>query len=113
HERSLKNAPIKIADGVFLVPDGWVHLRRHTEDIGICFEIDRNTEVQKEKIVAKFNNYVALASSGIYQKAFGGLSSLTVAFCVTDGGQKRVKQLLTWAEQTFEKKKDAASLFLF
>src|SRR5205807_8522837 len=34
HERSLKNAPIKIAEGVFLVPDGWVHLRRNTtEDI--------------------------------------------------------------------------------
>jgi len=114
HERTLKNNPCKISDGVFLVPDGFVHLRlNNTEDIGIAFEIDRNTEVQKEKIGTKLNNYVALASSDRYQKAFGGLSSLTVAFCVTDGGQKRVKQLMAWAEQALEKKKDAASLFLF
>jgi len=111
HERTLKNNPCKISDGVYLVPDGWVHLLRHTEDIGICFEVDRNTELQKDKIVAKLNNYMSVAS-GIYQQTFG-LESLTVAFCVTEGGQKRVKQLVTWAEQTLKNNMEAASLFLF
>jgi hypothetical protein len=111
HERTLKNNPCKISDGVFHVPDGWVHLRHSTEDIGICFEIDRNTEYQKDKIVSKINNYLAFAS-GIYQRTFG-LSSLTIAFCVTEGGHKRVKQLLTWAEQALENNRDAAALFLF
>jgi hypothetical protein len=111
HERTLKNAAIKLSEGVYLIPDGWVHLRlNNTEDIGICFELDRNTE-EKEKIVSKINNYVAFAR-GIYQRTFG-LSSLSIAFCVTDGGHKRVKQLLSWAEQALDANKDAASLFLF
>jgi len=111
HERTLKNAAIKISEGVYLVPDGWVHLRlNNAEDIGICFEIDRDTE-EKEKIVAKINNYVAFAR-GIYQRTFG-LSSLSIAFVVTDGGHKRVKQLLSWAEQALDANLGAASLFLF
>ncbi len=111
HERTLKNSAIKLSEGVYLIPDGWVHLRRNnTEDIGICFEIDRNTE-EKEKIVSKLNNYVAFAR-GIYQRVFS-LSSLSIAFCVTDGGHKRVKQLVSWAEQALDANLDAASLFLF
>ncbi len=111
HERTLKNSAIKISEGVYLIPDGWVHLRlNNTEDIGICFEIDRNTE-EKEKIVAKINNYVAFVR-GIYQRTFG-LSSLSIAFVVTDGGHKRVKQLLSWAEQALDANLDAVSLFLF
>jgi hypothetical protein len=111
HERTLKNSAIKISEGVYLVPDGWVHLRvNNAEDIGICFEIDRNTE-EKEKIVSKLNNYVAFAR-GIYQRTFG-LSSLSIAFVVTDGGHKRVKQLLSWAEQALDANLEAATLFLF
>ena len=110
HERTLKNAAIKIAEGTYLVPDGWVHFGMKNEAIGICYEIDRNTE-EKEKIVSKLKNYVAFAS-GIYQHTFG-LSSLTIAFCVTEGGESRVKQLVSWAEQALENTKDAASLYLF
>lgn len=111
HERTLKNSAIKISDGVYLVPDGWVHLRLNTvEDIGIAFEIDRNTE-EKEKIVSKLNNYVTFAS-GIYQKTFG-LSSLSIAFCITEGGDRRVRQLVSWAEQVLANTKEAAPLFLF
>jgi len=110
HERTLKNAAIKISEGVYLVPDGWAHLKLHNEHIGICFELDRNTE-EKEKIQQKIQSYVSFAS-GIYQQSFG-LGSLTIAFCVTDGGDRRVKQLVSWSEQILENNKDAASLFLF
>ena len=111
HERTLKNSPTKVTGGVYVVPDGWVHLRRNnTEDIGIAFEIDRNTE-ERDKIIPKINNYVAFAS-GMYQHAFG-VESLTIAFCVSDGGDRRVKQLVTWAEQALGQSRDAAPLFLF
>lgn len=110
HERTLKNTAIKISEGVYLVPDAWIHLKLHQEHIGICFELDRNTE-EKEKIQQKIQSYVSFAS-GIYQQTFG-LESLTIAFCVTEGGDRRVKQLGSWAEQVLEDNKDAASLFLF
>lgn len=110
HERTLKNAAIKIAERTYLVPDGWVHFGMKNEAIGICYEIDRNTE-EKEKIASKLKIYVAFAS-GIYQHTFG-LSSLTIVFCVTEGGERRVKQLVSWAEQALENAQDAASLFLF
>src|SRR6266436_6149768 len=55
HERTLKNTPCKLSDGVYLVPDGWVHLRHKNEPVGICFEVDRSTE-DKEKIQAKLQN---------------------------------------------------------
>src|SRR5258707_11811848 len=31
HERTLKNSPIKVSDGVYLVPDGWVHFGMKNE----------------------------------------------------------------------------------
>ena len=110
HERTLKNTPTKVADGVSVVPDGWVHLGQKKEALGICYEIDRSTE-EKEKIQRKIQNYGAFAQ-GAYQQAFG-LSSLTIAFCITEGGQSRVKQLVTWAEQALQSTKEVAPLFLF
>ncbi len=110
HERTLKNTPTKAADGVAVVPDGWVHLEQKKENLGICYEIDRSTE-EKEKILRKIQNYGAFAH-GAYQQAFG-LSSLTIAFCVTEGDQSRVKQLITWAEQALQNSKEVAPLFLF
>lgn len=110
HERTLKNSAIKISDVMYLVPDGWVHVGMKNESIGICYEIDRNTE-EREKIQQKIQNYRAFAS-GIYQQTFG-IESLTIAFCVSDGGDRRVKQLVTWAEQVLDENMDDASLFLF
>ncbi len=110
HERTLKNSAIKLSEGVYLVPDGWVHLRlNNTEDIGICLELDRSTE-DRNKIISKLNNYVAFAS-GTYQRVFG-FSSLSIAFCV-EGDFKRVKELISWAQPVLKDNPDAAALFLF
>jgi len=81
------------------------------EPIGLCCEVDRNSEEQ-EKILVKFSRYVALASSGVYQKLFGGLSSLTVAFVVF-GNEKRVNQLRAWCEDYLQDKQEYAELFVF
>jgi hypothetical protein len=114
----LKKYPIPLDEkkAVFLVPDLFVHLTlappygKYGEPLGIIFEIDRNTE-DVYQIKEKIRNYVTF-SYGIYQDYFG-LQSLTICFIITEGGQTRLKQLLTWAEQELKQKKDEADLFLF
>jgi hypothetical protein len=85
---TIKTTPLKLADGNILISDGIVRLRSTAYEYVIYFEIDRNTEFQKEKIVSKLNSYKTLASQ---------CECLTVAFCVVAGGDLRVKTLKNWA----------------
>lgn len=116
HERTIKYTPWEVPGGL-LVPDLYLQFvlsppygKKH-EPIGLCFEVDRNSEEQ-EKILVKLSRYVALISSGVYQKLFGGLTSLTVAF-IAFGNEKRVNQLRSWCEEYLQDKQEYAELFLF
>jgi len=99
---NLKVSPIKLADGYTLVPDGFVRLCSHEYEYAICFEIDRNTELLKEKITSKLNNYIMLASQ---------CACMAVAFCVVEGGDLRVKTLKNWAQEIVPV--ELRELFLF
>ncbi len=111
HERTLKISPVTVAPGRSVIPDGFVEFRTGgNEAIGICFEIDRNTE-NKEKIQDKVKDYGAFVQ-GPYQKAFR-LENVTVAFLVTTGGPGRVSSLLQWAKEILDRTQNAQALFLF
>jgi len=122
HERVLKHHPIFVlgehGKAEKLIPDAFVRFAlsppfgRVGEQMGLCMELDRNHEdVWQYK--AKVQRYCRFAD-GIYEATFG-LQALTVAVVVTDGGQERVYQLLTWTEQelTRLKKQDYAPYFLY
>jgi len=100
-DHALKAAPIQVANGL-LVPDGYVKL--HYKGFAYClyFEIDRNTELQKEKIISKLNSYKALASQ---------CECMAACFCVVEGGDLRVKTLRTWAQEVIPSA--LQELFLF
>ncbi len=119
HERVLKQHPILVGKNQqkkYVVPDGFLHFilsppfGKYHEPLGIVFEIDRNTE-DRYMIQEKISNYVAFAY-GPYQQAFH-LESLTIAFVVTEGGQKRLQQLLTWTEHALKNNQQDGELFLF
>jgi hypothetical protein len=59
-DATFKASPIKLADGYTLVPDGLVRL--HSQDYEYClyYEVDRNSERSKDKILAKLDNYITL-----------------------------------------------------
>jgi hypothetical protein len=100
-DATLKTSPIQLADGNTLVPDGKVLLTSQTYEYAVYYEVDRNTE-SREIILAKLNNYVTLARQ---------CNCLTVAFCVTEGGDLRVKTLKNWAAEVVPN--DYKELFLF
>jgi hypothetical protein len=101
-DATLKASPIKLADGYTLVPDGKVLLASQNYEYALYYEVDRNSERGMDKIIAKLNNYITLARQ---------CSCLTVAFCVTEGGDLRVKTLKNWAQEVLpDEYKD---LFLF
>ncbi len=87
-DQHLKASPIKLADGSVVVPDGMARIASQDYEYTIYFEIDRNSEFQKEKIVSKLNNYKMLASQR---------ECMVVAFCVVEGSDLRVKTLRNWA----------------
>ncbi len=99
---TLKASPLKLADGTLLVPDGYVRLFSQAHEYVLYFEIDRNTEFQKEKITSKLKNYQTLASH---------CECMAVAFCVVEGGDLRVKTLRNWAADVLPNAYRA--LFLF
>ncbi len=82
-DHTLKASPLQLPAGNTLVPDGYVRLHTHEYEYAFYFEIDRNTE-SKEKIASKLIAYKALASQ---------CDCMTVAFCITEGGDLRVKTL--------------------
>jgi len=87
-DHTLKASPIQVPGGTILVPDGYVWLRSSIYEYVVYFEVDRNTEFQKEKIVSKLESYTMLASQ---------YACMAVAFVVTEGGDMRVKTLRKWA----------------
>ncbi len=99
---TLKASPLKLANGNLLVPDGTVRLCSSAYEYDIYYEIDRNTEYQKEKIVTKLNNYKLLAAQ---------CECMVVAFCAVEGGDLRVKTLRNLAVTTVPKA--YRELFLF
>lgn len=118
-ERLLKQHPILVSSTpqkTYVVPDGFLHFvlsppyGKPNEPLGIVCEIDRNTE-DTYVIQEKVTNYVAFAY-GPYQNAFH-LESLTIAFVVTEGGEKRKQQLVSWTEQALKTKQQEGELFLF
>ncbi len=101
HERTLKTNPIVIPPGRAVVPDGFLEYQTvSSEFIGLCLEIDRNTE-SSEKIQEKAQLYTKAVTSGAYSKAFG-IHSCTIAFCITVGDDRRMEQVKTWVKEVVE-----------
>lgn len=86
-DTAFKVAPLQVAGGS-LVPDAHVRLTYKGYVYNIYYEIDRNTETAREKIISKLNSYQALAAS---------TDCMAVCFCVVEGGDLRVKTLRNWA----------------
>jgi hypothetical protein len=110
HERMLKASPWKVQDSL-VIPDGYVSFilsgapyGKSHEQVNIAFEIDRNSE-EKEKIQGKLQAYCSYAATTS--------QSLTVAFMVVSGADRRVRQLRDWSESYLENTKEYAELFLF
>ena len=116
HEHQFKQYPIKISEHTFLSPDAFVHVTlappygKPGERCGIIFEIDRGTE-DVYTIQNKLRCYRTLFY-GDFEQVFG-CANLTVAFVVTSGGEARVRQLVRFAQATFEHSKEDAELFIF
>lgn len=91
-DQHYKASPITLPDGNTLVPDGCVRLCSSAHEYVLLIEVDRNHE-GKEKIVAKLNNYKALAMQS---------ECMVVAFCVVSGGDLRVKTLRNWASDVIQ-----------
>src|SRR6266699_752452 len=87
-DHNIKTSPIKLADGNIVVPDGIAKIVSQDYEYALYYEVDRNTEFQKDKIVSKLNNYKTLASH---------CACMCVVFCVVEGGDLRVKTLKNWA----------------
>lgn len=100
---ALHSSPIQLAYGN-IIPDGYARLCSKTHEYAMCYEIDRNTEFSKEKIQDKVRHYMAYASQ---------CDCLTVAFCVVQGGDLRVKTLRKWVHEMVQEKHEFAALFLF
>jgi len=83
------------------VPDGYVRLCSSAYEYVLYFEADRNSE-SREKIIAKLNNYKALATQ---------CECMAVTFCVVSGGDLRVKTLRNWATDVITN--TLRELFLF
>lgn len=94
-----------------VIPDGWLDFRRGNEQNCFWLEMDRGTEdvrVFREKIrsLVKF-------SKTSYQEVFH-TPSITIVFATT-AGSARLKNILTWTQQTLSEmsEKHEADLFRF
>jgi hypothetical protein len=116
HESLMKKNPIVLTEKHFLVPDLFVRFTlappygKQNEQIGLLFEIDHKGTEWADIIKDKAKKYVDI-SYGMYQKYFG-LESLSVIFLVTGNGKTRVKNILSWIQQTFHNNKEDADIFL-
>jgi hypothetical protein len=102
-ERELKLHPVYIqlgAERVGVVPDGWAHLRVDLEqdiyELPICWELDRGTRDR-----SSFQRTIAARLAYIqdpYQAEFG-TNSVTLAYAIAAGGQRRVEEVVSWTER--------------
>ena len=117
HEKVFKQNPIRITEGSYLCPDGFVHFvlsppyGKPGEPMGIIWEVDCNTENADIVIREKVRRYRRLFHSN-FEQVFG-VPAICAAFVVTQGGETRVKQLVRAAEQELERFPDDSELFLF
>ncbi len=113
-EYQLKRIPIYVASNSHkqaVIADAFIDLRT-PEQHCVAFELDRDTAF-RDPICAKVEGWLE-AERGPYQD-WAGADRLTVAFVVTQGGERRVTQLLNWTENVLREtgRQLSADLFRF
>jgi hypothetical protein len=110
HDRVLKHFPTKVTykdkngreQKGSVVPDAWFCFQLEPpfsagETLGICLELDRNTEDVwpfRSKI-RRYAAFMGTPGNSPYEKAFG-CESITVAFLAAEGGPRRALQMKQW-----------------
>lgn len=126
HERVLKTTPYKVKiwrggkeELVTLIPDAFVLFTRHKKNgkddkIPILIELDRNTTEQKH-----FRRNLRARMEFIKEEGYKtllGTTTVTFAYAVAGGGEKRRAELRSWARKELaatSEQRWLSNLFLF
>ena len=126
HERVLKQTPYKLSfmrggklETVTLIPDAYllfVKLKKIgiVKDIPRLLELDRNTTEQKH-FRRNLRARIEFIKEEGYKKLLG-TNTVSFAYAVAAGGEKRLDELLSWARKEFastNEQKWLSNMFLF
>lgn len=114
-EAELKRHPVYLGTSnqrVSVAPDAWVLLVTDEDEYGIAWEVDRGSENR-----AAFREHIRVRvyySQAPYRHEFG-TDSLTIAYVIHRGGARRLRRVLSLAEDELRElgAQNLASLFKF